>query len=68
MQCQNHSDCLYVMVPRLYWCDCEMIDSLPSVNDGEDEDEEVESLRHGNCLLLDAFGPVSYTHLRAHET
>ena len=50
--CKNHSDCLYVMVPSLYWCDCEMIDNLPSVNDGEDEDEEVESLRHGNCLLL----------------
>ena len=43
---------MYVMVPRLYWCDCEMIDSLPSVNDGEDEDEELESLRHGNCLFL----------------
>ena len=32
-----------------------MIDNLPSVNDGEDEDEEVESLRHGNCLLLVAW-------------
>ena len=40
------------MVPRLYWCDCEMIDSLPSVNDGEDEDEEIEGLHHGNSLLL----------------
>ena len=47
---------MYVMVPRLYWCDCEMIDSLPSVNDGEDEDEEEERLHHGNCLLLVAFG------------
>ena len=54
--CKNHSDCLYVMVPRVYWCDWEMIVNLPSVNDGEDEDEEDESLRHGNCLLLVAFG------------
>ena len=54
--CKNHSDCLYVMVPRVYWCDWEMIVNLPSVNDGEDEDEEEESLHHGNCLLLDAFG------------
>ena len=40
--CKNHSDCLYVMVPILYCCDCEIIENLPSVNDGEDEDEEVE--------------------------
>ena len=44
------------MVPRVYWCDCEMIVNLPSVNDGEDEDDEEERLHHGNCLLLDAFG------------
>ena len=29
-----------------------MIDDLPSVNDGEDEDEEIEGLHHGNSLLL----------------
>ena len=54
--CKNHSDCLYVMVPRLYWCDSKMIDNQP--NDGEDEDEELESLRHGNCLLLVRVGLV----------
>ena len=53
--CKNHSDCMYVMVARLYWCDCKMIDNLPSVNDEEDEDEEVESLLHANCLLLQAW-------------
>ena len=30
----------------------QMIDDLPSVNDGEDEDEEIEGLHHGNSLLL----------------
>ena len=40
------------MLPRLYWCDCDMIENPPSVNDGEDEDEEVESLHHENCLLF----------------
>ena len=34
------------------WCDCDMIENPPRANDGEDEDEEVESLRHENCLLL----------------
>ena len=27
-----------------------MIENPPSVNDEEDEDEEVESLRHESCL------------------
>ena len=40
------------MLPRLYWCDCDMIENPPSVNDGEDEDEEVESLHHQSCLLF----------------
>ena len=44
--------CMYVTKQRLHWCDCEMIDDLPSVNDGEDEDEEIEGLHHGNSLLL----------------
>ena len=34
------------MLPRLYWCDCDIIENPPSVNDGEDEDEEVEGLHH----------------------
>ena len=38
------------MVLRLYWCDCDIIENPPSVNDGEDEDKEVESLRHESCL------------------
>ena len=46
--CKNHSD---VTVPRLYWRNCDMIENPPSVNDGEDEEEEVESLRHEGCLL-----------------
>ena len=47
--CQGHSDCLYVMVARPYWCDGEVMDNLPNIYDGEDEDEEAESLLHGNC-------------------
>ena len=42
----SFSDCLCVMVPRLYWCDCELIDNLPNVNVGAEEYEEVESLHH----------------------
>ena len=30
--------------------DCDMIENPPSVNDGEDEDEEVEGLHHESCL------------------
>ena len=57
MQCQHLVKttvivCMYVTKQRLHWCDCEMIDDLPSVNDGEDEDEEIEGLHHGNSLLL----------------
>ena len=51
--CQGHSDCLYVMVARPYWCDCEVMDNLPNIYDGEDEDEEAESLHHGNDLFSD---------------
>ena len=49
--CQGHSDCLYVMVARPFWCDCEVMDYLPNIYDGEDEDEEAESLHHGNCFI-----------------
>ena len=49
--CQGHSDCLYVMVARPYWCDCEVMDNLPNIYDGEDEDEEADSLHHGNCFI-----------------
>ena len=49
--CQGHSDCLYVMVARPFWCDCEVMDYLPNIYDGEDEDEEAESLLHGSCCF-----------------
>ena len=34
------------------WCDCEVIENLPNINDGEDEDEEAVSLHLEKLLLL----------------
>ena len=34
------------------WCDCEVMDNLPTINDGKDEDEEAENLLHGNCCIF----------------
>ena len=42
----------YVIVPRSWWCDCDVIENLPNINDGEYDEEEAESPHQGNCCIL----------------